>query len=75
MSKIKISDLTKAEKTIKSFEEGFDAVITITNSKGKWIMRCTRRNVQIFMKTGDSMLDCILKGSEVIEQKKKDLGV
>lgn len=73
--KVKLTDLNKAEKNIDEFCEKLDAIITITNQKGMWSVRCTRKSVQVFIRTGKSLYDCILNASEAIDAKRKALGI
>ena len=74
MSGYKKADIDKANKLIQEFEEKSGAVVTITNAKGMWTARMTRKSVQVFICTGQDFIDCLLKASEAMEQKKKQLG-
>lgn len=74
MSSYKKADIDRANKLIKEFEEKFSANITMTNAKGMWTFRVTRKTVQVFIRTGQDFVDCLLKGVEALEQKKKQLG-
>lgn len=71
---MKLSELKKANKNINSFCEDFGAKITITNEKGVFMARVTKKSVQIFVLTGENILDCMIKASERIDIKRKQLG-
>lgn len=72
---MKLSDIKKAQKNIQEFCEQFTSIITITNQKGLWTARMTRKAVQIFVVTGESLLDCIIKAEIKCTEKRSTLGV
>lgn len=72
---MKLSDIKKAQKNIQEFCDQFTSVITITNQKGMWTARVTRKSVQVFIVTGDSLFDCIMKADERCTQKRSTLGI
>lgn len=74
MAKHKLSDLTKAENNIADFDKRFMTVMTFTDKKGLWTCRCTRKNVQIFLVTGETLFDCIINASNKTHEKRQSLG-
>ena len=62
---MKLAELKKAKETIDSFCKETGAVIVITNGKGLdkgiWTSRMTRKSVQVFYLTGESVLDVTIK--------------
>lgn len=71
----KLKDLQKAQNNLAEFSKQFMAVMTLTDKKGMWTCRCTRKNVQIFLVTGDTLFDCIVNASEKVYEKRAQLGV
>lgn len=67
--------LAPAAGRLEDFADQFELVFTITNAKGKWMCRCTKKHVQIFVATGESLHECIVEAAEKVEQKRSSLGV
>lgn len=68
-------ELKKANENIQDFLDKFDAVLTITNAKGKWTGRVTRHSVQVILTTGDSLVECIMHVDQYVNIKRQLLGV
>lgn len=75
MRKLKSVDLQRAEESLQDFSDRFSAVMTISNAKGMWICRCTRKHVQIFIATGGTLFECLIKASEKSVVKRSELGI
>lgn len=75
MPKLKLSELNKIEKNIEDFSDRFGCIMEITNKKGKWYCRCTRKAVQIFVVVGDTLFDCLNNASEKTHLKRMELGM
>ena len=75
MSKYKLADLKRAEESIADFDKRFMTVMTFTDKKGLWTCRCTRKNVQIFLVTGQTLFECIINASNKTLEKRQTLGV
>jgi hypothetical protein len=71
---LKLREIKKAEKDIHDFCQIFGSVITITNAKGIWTGKMTRRTVMTFLATGSSMLELNLNIAEKCNLKRKQLG-
>ena len=63
-----------ANGSIEAFCSEFSAILTISNAKGKWTARMTRSGVQIFLVTGDSLLDAVINASKQCEEKMAKVG-
>lgn len=72
---MKLAELKKASDNINSFCEQFGAVITYSNAKGPYIGRMTRKSVQIFVVTGENILECMMNADKKVTEKRATLGV
>ncbi len=72
---MKLADIKKASANIDKFCEQFGAVITYSNNKGPYIGRMTRKSVQLFVVTGDNILECMMNVDKKVTEKRTTLGV
>jgi len=71
---MKTKDMTSIETSIEDFCDLFGTTVVITNAKGLWMARVTRKAVQILVATGDSLLEVQVNLAEKCNKKRKELG-
>ena len=72
---MKFSELKSACDNINEFCTKTKSVITYSNNNGDYVGRMTTKNVQIFVVSGKSLVDCIVNANIKVSEKRKKLGV
>lgn len=68
-------ELDAASESISTICDKTGSVITMTNKKGMWTARLTRKTCQIYLVAAPTMFECIVKMGDRCQERINKLGI